>query len=312
MEMVGWLFLHCLRAVERFLPPGCLWVLFWPVAAIRAGWEITRGEARTGGFSRLPASLRLVPPGSTWRGQLWRQRTQLHLTKLLVFWPDRLLEERWQRYCRCTGLEQWERIRTGSQPIILAGLHFGPGILLHYWLRAQGLAAAELAEAPWSSRPLYRRCLGRLSDAASGLTGVPHLFDLGQLRQVHEFLRPQRVLVVHVDGSRGKEQRVRGEDFDFGLATGAIRLAARVKAAVVPCLCTADTPLGITIHFGDPVPGEWIADERQQAAACSHLLRAFLPVVRATPGQCEKQLLWRFRVLDGEPEAVGAGRGKLS
>jgi hypothetical protein len=75
----------------------------------------------------------------------------------------------------------------------------------------------------------------------------------------------------------------------------------------------ADKPLGFSVHFGKPVPGEWIRDKSYYAAACKHLLHEFLPLLRTQPEQSGFQLLWSIQTLVPEPEPIGAtGPGVIS
>jgi len=57
------------------------------------------------------------------------------------------------------------------------------------------------------------------------------------------------------------------------------------QAVIVPCLWTAGPLFHVTMHFGEPVPDALVCDSRRHQAACDHLHREFLPVVRAFPEQ---------------------------
>jgi hypothetical protein len=247
----------------------------------------------------------LRPPGARGAGlwRIWWWRTQLCLAELFALWPDQIHKARWRRHCRCTGIEHLEAARGGGRPVILATLHFGPLIVLRYWLRARGFPLAALLGGPLRHRSVYRRYLDRISDAAGGLAGVAHVFDLDQLRQVHEFLELRGLLLVTVDGGGATQHlQIQGSDFSFRMATGALRLAARANAPVIPCLIRADWPAGITIHFGQPLETAWVADRRQHNIACEHLLCFFLPLLQAQPELSWYQLLWCFEVAKSPPE----------
>jgi hypothetical protein len=223
-------------------------------------------------------------------------------------------------------MEQFEQICAQDRPIILAVLHYGPLIVLRYWLRACGLPVAGLTARSWRDRPPHRRYLDRISDAAGGLDGVPHNFDLSQLREVKKFLDCHnedgrsaqmetvpglafpRLLIITAEGYDSQHALVRSDDFSFRMATGALRLAARANAYVIPCLIRADRPFGFTVHFGRPVPDEWLRDKSRHQAACEHLLHEFLPQLRAQPEQAGYQLLWCFKKLAPQPEKTGAAR----
>lgn len=294
-EALGLLLCRLLRRVERFVPPWCLRALLWPMAVGRAWWELA-GEKSSGElFHRLPPSLRPALPRSAWMRRLRQQRTAVNLSKLLSLWPDRLGEPRWQPYCRCIGGEQVAEWQARGRPIVAATLHFGPSLLLRCWLRTRGVPAAAVRWGSFATRPRYRRYLDRICDEVGGTTDIPHVFGLDELRQASRFLQPGRLLFIAVEGDGSRHVLVRGEDFAFPMATGALRLAARADAEVVPCLIRADRPWGFTIHFGRPVPPAWVRDKNRHAAACDHLLREFLPVIADQLEQCGPELLRCFQ-----------------
>jgi lauroyl/myristoyl acyltransferase len=315
LQVLGLFLCHGLRWIELFLSPGFLQVLCWPIAALAAFWELTYAQPTVRQFHRLPPSLRPALTRSSWVRRVCQQRIQVSLAKFLSLWPDRFGNPRWRRRCQCTGIEHLEETCAQGRPIVLAVLHFGPLIVLRYWLRARGLPVAGLIARTSNRRPLHRRYLDRLSDAAGGLAGVPHIFDLTQLRKVYRFLRSEpgdrpsriqgtgpvlaspRLLLITVEGNDGEHVLVKRADFCFRMATGALRLAARADAHVLPCLIRAERPIGFTIHFGKPVPREWIRDKCRHAAACEHLLEEFLPLLCAHPEQSGFQLLCCFQPL---------------
>jgi hypothetical protein len=47
----------------------------------------------------------------------------------------------------------------------------------------------------------------------------------------------------------------------------------------------------LTPDIGKPVPGAVDLD-----AACAHLMREFIPILRAHPEHCERELIRRFRL----------------
>jgi lauroyl/myristoyl acyltransferase len=234
--------------------------------------------------------------------RLWLRRTELNMVRFLWMIPDRLKQTRWQRRFRFTGREQFEQLSAQGRPVILAVLHFGPLLVIRYWLRAHGWEAAFLTDT-------LLTCLDyitRLSDQASGLAAIPHTFDVRRLKPVYQFLRSGGMLVVAVDGPHGRKWDVPADDLTLRMAPGALRLAAGTHAVVVPCLISAERPLGLTIHFGNPVPDDWVADPAQHPAACVHLLREFLPVLRARPEQCSSLLLPRIQRLAPRTQTVVA------
>jgi hypothetical protein len=53
--------------------------------------------------------------------------------------------------------------------------------------------------------------------------------------------------------------------------------------------------MGLTVHVGEPVPDEYVADRRRHGAACEWLLRFFVPVLRDHAEQCSAELLYHFQ-----------------
>lgn len=293
---MGRLVFHALRWIERLAPPSVLQFFLWPIAAAKTTWELAGGRPTVGDFRRLPACL--MPPREPaaffWR--IWWPRTRMNLTKLMKFWPDRLRTARWQERIRCVGLAEFEKARARGRPVILAMLHFGPATVLRYWLRARGWPAAGLVARPLKERSALARLADRQSDRASGLGGVPHVFNRTRLRQLVRFLRPPNLLLMTVEGVKSGQVFIGGEDYSLPLATGAVRLAALTGAVLIPCLAYSHRPLGLTVHFGKPAPPP-AGKKDPGRAAYEHLLREFVSVIRIAPEQCSFELLWRFRPL---------------
>src|SRR5262249_36655788 len=150
--------------------------------AVATVLELVKQRPGLGDYYRLPASLRPPLAHAAWLLRIWWRRVRLNLAKLLCLWPDRLHTARWRGRCRCQGLEEFEAVCARGRPVIVALLHFGPNSVLRYWLRSRGREAATLTVRPQGGRSIYRGYLDRLSDAASGLTGIPHVFHPGQVK----------------------------------------------------------------------------------------------------------------------------------
>jgi hypothetical protein len=119
------------------------------------------------------------------------------------------------------------------------------------------------------------------------MAGIPRLFRSDQLWEVRDFLsHPRRVLIVAIDAYHKKHVLVHGGDCLFRLSPGALRLAAIVDAVVIPCLIQSPYGLASTIYFGKTVPDDHIADPRNHAAACEHIVREILPILETSPEQC--------------------------
>jgi lauroyl/myristoyl acyltransferase len=192
-------------------------------------------------------------------------------------------------------MEQFEEIRSDGRPVVVVVLHFGPLAVLRFWMRARGIPVAALMWRNSERRPLYRRYLDRICDEAGRLPGLPHVFSLDQLKEAIQFLQPRRVVIVAAEGVGARHVLVKGDDYCFRMATGALRLAARAYASVMPCSIRADRLLGFTIHFGEPIPTAWISDKREYLTACHHLWHEFLPLLRDQPEQSGYELLGCFQ-----------------
>jgi lauroyl/myristoyl acyltransferase len=185
-----------------------------------------------------------------------------------------------------TGIEGFEQARASGRPVILATLHFGPTTAALPLLRRDGLPAAALIIRGPGERARFRIALQRVADGVNGLDNVPALIPAADPEQAVDFLRAGHLLVVSVDGPRGRHLSSTADDHTLSLSTAACQLAAMCRAVIVPCLLTARPFFRVTMHFGEPVPDALVFDYRRHQAACDHLHREFWPVVRAFPEQC--------------------------
>jgi len=297
---------RCIRTLERALPVGVIWILCWPLAAFQAACQLTFATPTYRQFDRLPAALRPRLSRPSWAACLWLERTRVNLARLLCLWPDRLCQERWTDRCRCVGLERLELNHARGRPVALALLHFGPLNLLCHWLRARGLPVAALRVAPSARRPLHWRYIDSVN-CPGGRWDGPIVFDRTELRRAFEHLRAGRILATAVEGRHDRHLRLSGEGFTFDMATGLLRLAAAAGAVVMPCLIAAGPRMSFTVHLGEPVPDELVVDADRHRAACDHLLREFLAVVRRHPGQSHTQLIEHLHpATGGVPSAAEA------
>ncbi len=278
------------------MPFWCLRIALWPPAAVKTTWELACGEPTLPLFRRLPASIRGRAPGRSGPWRVWLARIRLNVTKFMLFWPDRLATPRWRNRLRFSSDEVLERLGKSNRPVILAVLHVGPLLLLRYCLRSRGLAVAGLLARPLAERSPTRILLDKLSDEANGTVGIPNVFDLTHLRALHDFLQPNRMLIVALDGGHGNHVFVPNGDSSFRMASGAVRLAAHRHALVVPCLIRVERAMKLCIHLGEPVPEELLMDPKNPLPACAHLFRELLPLLRAHPEEGSYEFLCRFRL----------------
>jgi hypothetical protein len=78
------------------------------------------------------------------------------------------------------------------------------------------------------------------------------------------------------------------------MATGAIRLAIRHHAELIPCTIIEEGPWRFRIEAGKPVPKEFLTAESEWPRAGTHLLAAMLPHFQAHPEQCTSNLIARL------------------
>jgi hypothetical protein len=293
------------RAAERLLPVWLLYALVWPPAAARTAWELRFGFG--GILTTMPRSMR-TRDNRRWR--TWRLRVPLNAVKLLLFWPDRFRLPRWRSRATCTGIERFERARATGRPIILATLHFGPTTAALPLLRRDGLPVAALLIRNPARAWRFRNALQQIADDANGLAGVPARIGVADLERAVEFLRAGHVLVLSVDGPRGRHVCSTVDGHTLSLSVAVCQLAAMCQAVIVPCLLTAAPLFRVSMHFGEPVPDALVFDYRQHPAACDHLHREFLPVVSSFPEQCYPVLADALREPHDERRRQGPAPGR--
>jgi lauroyl/myristoyl acyltransferase len=251
------------RAAERVLPLWLLYALVWPAAALRAAWEFR--------FSRR---------------RMWLSRIPLNAVKLTLLWPDRLRQPRWRGRVNTVGVDRFERARATGRPVILATLHFGPATAVLPLLRRDRLPVAAITLRDPDDRRAFRKTLQQLADRMNDLEGVPAVIGVADVERAVDFLGAGNVLVLAVDGPRGRRLHTRIGHHTLSLSAAVCQMAAMRHAIIVPCLLTAAPVFRVTMHFGQPVPDALVCDYRRHQAACEHLHREFLPIVSAFPAQC--------------------------
>jgi lauroyl/myristoyl acyltransferase len=283
---VAWAAFCFLRFYERLLPASVLSFLLWPPAA---AWDLSHLRQLTPltCWRRFPES---------WRPKRWRflrrQGLGLYHSQFFCMWPDRLSDERWLRRCRLEGGDTLIGTREGDAGVVLASLHFGPYELLPYWLRAHGIVTTSVRVKPSDSL----RSLTEYQCSLSPPANVPvflyteDLIPLPRFSHVYKVLRPGRRLLVMVDSAQGVQVNVPFENRIFCMSTGAIRLAAMANADLIPCLIAEIRTWKFVIHFGAPVPREYLGKVPDMHAIGAHLLKEFSKVVSRYPEQCKIRL----------------------
>jgi lauroyl/myristoyl acyltransferase len=272
------------RCLERIFSPDALYRVLWPWIAARVAVKHSRPS--------LPL------PGCLGDGKFQiskSQRRSDYLNTTLEFFPERLSTPKWRDRLEIIGLEYLEAARQQKRPVILAFSHFGPYFLLRYWLRAAGCPAATLVEGQSEDRTLMKR----MKDGVSPFPEIPTAFHRGdQLRETIEFLTAGNPLLIAIDILTGKQMDVPlDEHWQFGMATGAMRMALRHGAELIPCSIIDDGAWRFRIRLGPPVPGSLLASGDTLLAG-KHLLDAMLPAWRERPQQSSERLIKQFRRRD--------------
>ena len=117
------------------------------------------------------------------------------------------------------------------------------------------------------------------------------MIPMPRFAHFRRFLGPGRRLLVMVDVDRGRQEDVRFENRLFRMATGAIQLAVMANADLIPCLIAETGTWKFAIHFGRPVPRNYLGNAPNMQAIGVHLLAEFSKVITRYPEQCKQRLL---------------------
>ena len=293
---VAWAGFCFLRGCERLLPTGVLSLLLWPPAA---AWDLVQIRQRklVDRWHRFPES---------WHPKAWRfflrQSFGLYHPQLIYTWPDRLSTPRWLSRCRLEGGSELIGAREGDRGVVFASVHFGAPETLPYWLRAHGIVTTMIRgrAAPESLKSLssYQYALSPPADVPVFLDAKDFI-PLPRFARIGKFLGPGRRLLVMVDVDRGPQFHVPFEDRLFRMATGAISFAALADAELIPCLITEPASWRFVLHFGTPVPRDYLGKSPDLHAIGAHLLGEFSKVITRYPEQCKSRFLSAFSPLPG-------------
>jgi lauroyl/myristoyl acyltransferase len=267
-----------LRWLERRLSVRSL---YWIVVGYASGRSALKPKLSA---VTLPALLVTETSGQTIR----TTRVEYFLHQMLEHFPDRLAEPKWTSLCRIEGLDHVLQARRNGRPIVFAFLHAGPYRLSRFWLRAIGVPAATLVAGKAEQRTEFER----LRDGLSPFSEIPTAFYLNQLRKVSEFLAAGNSLLVAIDHRAGKQMNVPiGEGWTFQMAVGAVRLAIRHRAELIPFVILHEGHWRFQIKLGRPVPANYLAGEVDLIHAGKHLLDEMLPHFRTHPRQCTARMV---------------------
>lgn len=303
-QAIGFGVFHAIRFLDLVLPVAVLrWALF-PWAALRA---------------LLPTPC--LQPSREWPMCLgpdpgchprpWSQRVRHHLDRVPAFLPDRLGSPRWRERFEFTGIGPLEAARMAGQPVVLAFCHFGPIVLISHCLRARGIPATPLVAGEARNRPLIHR----LKDRYLPFPEVPGALYLDQIREAAA-LGTTTALLVALDVRADRTVDVPLADgWQFRVATGAIRMAARKRALLVPCTVLSVGPWRFRIELGRPVPEAFLGPVPDVSRAATHLVSELFPLQKAYSDHWCRELLESLRKptssmsgLDAPAAAGGEGR----
>lgn len=220
-------------------------------------------------------------------------RANYYLSRVLEFFPDRLATPKWRDRFQTRGLHHLEEARRRGRGVVLVCFHFGTYKLIPFWLRALDIPVLAILRGNSKNRSRAKR----MKDQRSPFPKIPTvLYNGDQLRQTVEHLSLGHVLLVAADREARQQIHLPLEDqWSFSMATGAMRLAARADAQLLPCWMTDEGRWNFRLEIGAPLPGPCRADEADLRRAGQHLLEVMLPLLRRRPEACEGYLLDRFR-----------------
>jgi lauroyl/myristoyl acyltransferase len=267
---------YAIRNLEQRVSPTGLYMALAPLAFARAAFSFSQ---------RFPEYF-CEPPSSR---KAWRARMNYLLGRGLEFIPDRLATAKWQARFQTTGLVHIQEARERKRSVVLVCFHFGAFKLIPFWLRSQGIPVIALLGGESGSRSAAKR----MKDKLSPFSPLPTvLYRKDQLRSVVRFLRTGHVLFVAVDRETGKRITIPiNEHCSFQMATGAIRLAAKCDAELIPCFMIDEGRWQFRLEIGQPVPSEFLTTKLDNIGAAQHLLRELLPVVSKHPEFCADYLV---------------------
>lgn len=303
ISAIAWAVFYFLRFAERLLPTNVLSLLLWPPAV---AWDLAHLRQRN------PLTRWRSFPES-WQPKRWRfllrQGLGLFHAQFLYLWPDRLCTARWLSRCRVEGESNVIGSPDEKRGVVLASLHFGPFEVLPYWLRAHGIVTTSVrTPGPDSLKSLinYQYSLSPPVDVPVFLL-TTEMIPVPRFAHFRQFLGPDRRLLVMVDVDRGRQEQVPFENRLFRMATGAIQLAVMANAELIPCLIAETGTWKFAIHFGAPVPRNYLGNVPNMQAIGDHLLAEFSKVITRYPEQCKPRLLRAMLPLPVNGNRPGGG-----
>ena len=209
-----------------------------------------------------------------------------HEGAIVALFYHRLGLPRWKKRFEVTGPLPQSHPEWGKRPVIFTFMHTGPFGLLSFWLRAQGIAVASLAGGlPMIIDNRHHCKVIAIGNRRFGLDGVPNNFNrYSALRDGIRFLTPGHALIIALDGGRiGDDgESCDADGFPILVKQGAVRIAARTNAILIPISVRRTSFCRFVIHFRDPVPDELVRDP-DTTKASQHIVSALWPDIKEDP-----------------------------
>ena len=259
---------------------------------VLSAWAFLRATVNTA-FKKFRPSAPLPPClEAAWSRKLNRQRRRDgYLNDLLDCFADRLAAPKWAGHCRINGLERVRQARREGRPVVLVFLHFGPYWLIRTWLRVAGIPAIALVAGKAGVR--WTR-LRRHLDESIPFSNFPTAFCMDQLRETTEFLAAGGALCVAVDNPNSEGKQIEApfcDGWTLRMNTGAVRLAIRHQAEVIPVTIFDEGGWRFRIELGRSVPKEFLTADSDWRRANKFLLDEFMPHLQSRPEACRRDFL---------------------
>ena len=162
--------------------------------------------------------------------------------------------------------------------------------MIRTWLRTAGIAAAIVRARNIKKREAFRRHADKFMPCPE----IPAAFCLDQIRPAAAFLAKGNTLCIAMDvpNSKGKIVEVPfGPGWSFRMTTGAVRLAIREQAELMPVTLIDEGGWRFRLEIGRPVPKELLTAGADWSLVGKHLIDEMMPHFKAHPECCGRNLM---------------------
>jgi len=276
--------LRIIRMLERKLSVQNLYRILLPFAFVRALISTAFKNYRP--CVPLPECLE-----AAWSPRLNRRlRMNGYLNNTVDYFPDRLAEPKWRERCRINGLEHIQPARQNGRAIVLVFVHFGVFGQIRVWLRSVGIPAASFV----GIQSINRRKAKVYLDRCFPDPDIPAVFCQDQLREMVAFVAAGNPLCIAADVGKSNDKKIEVpfcDGWNFLMNTGALRLASRQQAELVPATLIDEGGWRFRLELGRPVPKEFLSTEDGWPQAGRFLLEAMMPHWQKHPEQCRRDFI---------------------